>query len=153
MAATATSAEVFLPGALRVWADGAERVTVSGATVAELIAALEEAHPGLRFSLCYETGELTLVRQHLRQWHECALSGRAGDAGAAGRAGVHPALGRRGVNLRRLKPRLKGVPSRNPPAAGPPCDVVEPACAGQPVRMWPRHSSRSVICNQREGAR
>jgi molybdopterin converting factor small subunit len=58
MAATTTSAEVFLPGALRERTGGAGRVAVAGATVAELIAALEEAHPGLRFSLCYETGEL-----------------------------------------------------------------------------------------------
>jgi molybdopterin converting factor small subunit len=58
MTSTATGAEVFLPGALRERAGGAGRVAVAGATVAELIAALEEAHPGLRFSLCYETGEL-----------------------------------------------------------------------------------------------
>jgi molybdopterin synthase sulfur carrier subunit len=58
MASTATGVEVFLPAALRDRASGAERVAATGETVADLIAALEEAHPGLRFSLCYETGEL-----------------------------------------------------------------------------------------------
>jgi molybdopterin synthase sulfur carrier subunit len=43
---------------LRARAGHRARVTVAGATVREVIDALEAAAPGLRFNLCYETGEL-----------------------------------------------------------------------------------------------
>jgi sulfur-carrier protein len=58
MEAMAAGATVLLPGVLRARAGGAGSVRVAGATVAELIAALEKQHPGLGFNLCYETGEL-----------------------------------------------------------------------------------------------
>jgi molybdopterin converting factor small subunit len=58
MDAVAAGVTVLLPGVLRKRVDGASAVRVEGATVAELITALEEQHPGLRFNLCDETGEL-----------------------------------------------------------------------------------------------
>ncbi len=51
-------ATVTLPGALRVLAGNHSSVTVPGRTVHEIITALDQAFPGLRFHLCYETGEL-----------------------------------------------------------------------------------------------
>jgi len=58
MESVATGVTVLLPGVLRTRAGGASAVHAAGTTVAELIASLEEQHPGLRFNLCYETGEL-----------------------------------------------------------------------------------------------
>jgi molybdopterin synthase sulfur carrier subunit len=49
---------VTLPGALRSRAGNRSSVTVSGRTVHEIITALDQAFPGLRFHLCHETGEL-----------------------------------------------------------------------------------------------
>jgi molybdopterin synthase sulfur carrier subunit len=51
-------ATVTLPGALRARTGNCSSVTVSGRTVHEIITALDQAFPGLRFHLCYETGEL-----------------------------------------------------------------------------------------------
>lgn len=58
MEKTVAGVSVLLPSVLRGRAGGASAVSATGATVAELIAALEEQYPGLRFNLCYETGEL-----------------------------------------------------------------------------------------------
>ena len=49
---------VLLPGALAGRAGNRTTVTASGRTIREVIAALDSAHPGLRFNLCHETGEL-----------------------------------------------------------------------------------------------
>jgi molybdopterin synthase sulfur carrier subunit len=49
---------VFLPSALRAKAGNCTAITVSGSTVREVIDALEHVYPGLRFQLCYESGEL-----------------------------------------------------------------------------------------------
>jgi len=49
---------VLLPSALTYRSGNRASVAVSGATVREVIAALDAAHPGLRFNLCHETGEL-----------------------------------------------------------------------------------------------
>lgn len=49
---------VTLPYALRSRAGNRSSVTVSGRTVHEIIAVLDETFPGLRFNLCHETGEL-----------------------------------------------------------------------------------------------
>jgi sulfur-carrier protein len=49
---------VTLPGALRSRVGNRSSVTVTGRTVQEIIAALDQAFPGLRFHLCHETGEL-----------------------------------------------------------------------------------------------
>jgi sulfur-carrier protein len=49
---------VSLPGALRAKVGNRAYVTVTGGTVREIIDALEREFPGLRFNLCYETGEL-----------------------------------------------------------------------------------------------
>jgi sulfur-carrier protein len=49
---------VMLPTVLRARAGNRAAVAVSGRTVREVIAALDRAHPGLGFNLCYETGEL-----------------------------------------------------------------------------------------------
>ena len=51
-------ATVTLPGALRARVGNRSSVTVPGRTVHEIITALDQAFPGLRFHLCYETGEL-----------------------------------------------------------------------------------------------
>jgi sulfur-carrier protein len=55
---TAISVTVLLPAELRPRAGGRRAVQAAGATVLEVIEALERDHPGLRFALCYETGEL-----------------------------------------------------------------------------------------------
>jgi molybdopterin synthase sulfur carrier subunit len=63
---------VFLPGMLRAKAGNRSSVMVHGHTIREVIDALELAHPGLRFNLCYESGELRpfvnifLARENIR---------------------------------------------------------------------------------------
>jgi molybdopterin synthase sulfur carrier subunit len=49
---------VFLPGPLRAKAGNQSMLTVNGCTVREVIDALDQAYPGLRFQLCNESGEL-----------------------------------------------------------------------------------------------
>jgi molybdopterin synthase sulfur carrier subunit len=49
---------VSLPGALREKVGNRRTVTAAGRTVREIIDALERDFPGLKFNLCYETGEL-----------------------------------------------------------------------------------------------
>lgn len=49
---------VLLPGALAGRAGNRTTVNAHGRTIREVIAALDAAHPGLRFNLCHETGEL-----------------------------------------------------------------------------------------------
>jgi sulfur-carrier protein len=53
-----SSITVSLPGILRAKVGNRASVTVAGDTVREIINALEHDFPGLRFHLCYETGEL-----------------------------------------------------------------------------------------------
>lgn len=53
-----SSITVSLPGTLRAKVGDRASVTVAGGTVREIIEALEQDFPGLRFHLCYETGEL-----------------------------------------------------------------------------------------------
>lgn len=49
---------VCLPPALRTRARDQRRVCVPSGTVRQVIAALDDAYPGLGFNLCHETGEL-----------------------------------------------------------------------------------------------
>lgn len=49
---------VYFPSVLRAKVGQQASVTVQGNTVREVIDALENDFPGLRFHLCYETGEL-----------------------------------------------------------------------------------------------
>ena len=49
---------VILPQALRAQAGNRKTVTASGRTVRDVIAALDRDYPGMKFHLCYETGEL-----------------------------------------------------------------------------------------------
>ncbi|HKB49257.1 MAG TPA: MoaD/ThiS family protein [Ktedonobacterales bacterium] len=49
---------VYLPSVLRARAGHRARLAVAGATVREIIEALDAAAPGLRFNLCHETGAL-----------------------------------------------------------------------------------------------
>ncbi len=56
--AVAQTVRVTLPGPLRARAGNRAQVTLTGSTVREVIAALDELYPGLRFNLCHETGEL-----------------------------------------------------------------------------------------------
>src|SRR2546426_12293272 len=53
-----STATVTLPYTLRSRVGNRSSVTVTGRTVHEIIAALDQAFPGLRFNLCHETGEL-----------------------------------------------------------------------------------------------
>jgi len=52
------TAIVVLPHVLRTRIGNRKSVMVAGRTVREIIDALESDFPGLRFNLCYETGEL-----------------------------------------------------------------------------------------------
>jgi sulfur-carrier protein len=49
---------VRLPAALAPSTGGQRVMEARGATVREIIAALDAAYPGMRFALCLETGEL-----------------------------------------------------------------------------------------------
>lgn len=49
---------VRIPGPLQSRTGNRRSLAVRGRTVQEIIDALESAHPGLRFNLCHETGEL-----------------------------------------------------------------------------------------------
>ena len=49
---------VSFPMALRARVGNRHSVVVTGYTVREIIVALEHDFPGVRFNLCYETGEL-----------------------------------------------------------------------------------------------
>ena len=49
---------IFLPNILRPKVGNRKSVMVKGRTVREVIDALEQDFPGLRFHLCHETGEL-----------------------------------------------------------------------------------------------
>ena len=53
-----SSITVSLPGALRAKVGNRAEVSIVGETVRDIIEALERDFPGLRFHLCYETGEL-----------------------------------------------------------------------------------------------
>jgi molybdopterin synthase sulfur carrier subunit len=55
---TIPNVTVSLPTALRERAGNRRTVMANGRTVREIIAALDHDFPGLRFNLCYETGEL-----------------------------------------------------------------------------------------------
>jgi sulfur-carrier protein len=63
---------VHLPYALRGLVGGQSSLMVAGSTVRAVIDALERDYPGMRFHLCYETGELRpfvnvfLNRVHIR---------------------------------------------------------------------------------------
>jgi molybdopterin converting factor small subunit len=63
---------VSFPDALRAKVGNRKNVTASGQTVREIIHALDQAHPGLQFHLCYETGDLRpfvnifLARENIR---------------------------------------------------------------------------------------
>ena len=52
------TAIVILPHVLRTRIGNRKSVMVAGRTVREIIDALDSDFPGLRFNLCYETGEL-----------------------------------------------------------------------------------------------
>ena len=56
--ATVPTVRVFFPDALRARVGNRASVTVTGSTVREIIEALDQDFPGLRFNLCHETGEL-----------------------------------------------------------------------------------------------
>lgn len=49
---------VIVPQALREKTGNRKAVMVSGNTIRETIDMLERNHPGMKFHLCYETGEL-----------------------------------------------------------------------------------------------
>jgi molybdopterin converting factor small subunit len=52
------SVTVRIPVALRERTGNQRQVHATGRTVREVIDSLEHEHPGIRFNLCYETGEL-----------------------------------------------------------------------------------------------
>lgn len=51
-------AQVILPPMLRERTNQQARLDVEGATIRDIIGNLEHQYPGIRFHLCYETGEL-----------------------------------------------------------------------------------------------
>jgi molybdopterin synthase sulfur carrier subunit len=55
---THPSIKVSFPDALRARVSNRPSVIASGGTVREIIDALEQDFPGIRFNLCHETGEL-----------------------------------------------------------------------------------------------
>ncbi len=55
---TAPIANIILPQVLCDKTGGRKIVTVSGNTIRAIIDALEHSYPGIKFHLCYETGEL-----------------------------------------------------------------------------------------------
>lgn len=69
---TPPTVTVSFPDALRAKVGNRKTVTTHGQTVREIIDTLEQAYPGLRFHLCYETGELRpfvnifLARENIR---------------------------------------------------------------------------------------
>jgi len=54
---------VFVPTPLRSYTGGRAEVEASGDTVASLLAALDRAHPGMRFRMLDEQGR---IRPHVR---------------------------------------------------------------------------------------
>lgn len=72
VAETTPTIVVSFPDALRARIGNRASVTVAGSTVREIIDALEQDFPGVRFNLCYETGHLRpyvnifLDRQNIR---------------------------------------------------------------------------------------
>ena len=54
---------VRIPGPLRSYTQGAAQVTASGDTLVELLAALDRAHPGMRFRIIDEQDR---IRPHIR---------------------------------------------------------------------------------------
>ncbi len=67
---------VYIPGILRKTVGNQSRVTATGSTVRTLIDALERDYPGMRFHLCYETGELrTYVNIFLNRENIRSLQG------------------------------------------------------------------------------
>ena len=52
------TAKVILPYVLREKVGNNKSIMVAGRTIREIIDSLEHDFPGLRFNLCYETGEL-----------------------------------------------------------------------------------------------
>ena len=56
--ATIPTVTVCLPNALHARAGGRRSMPVAGRTMREIIDALNQNYPGLRFNLCHETGEL-----------------------------------------------------------------------------------------------
>jgi molybdopterin synthase sulfur carrier subunit len=52
------SVTVRIPTPLRKLTNGADEVTVEGATIGELVDNLEAAHPGLKERLCDDAGEI-----------------------------------------------------------------------------------------------
>lgn len=63
---------VYFPGALREKVSNQRSVMARGRTIREVIDWLDANFPGLRFSLCYETGEVRVFvnifveREHIR---------------------------------------------------------------------------------------
>lgn len=57
-ASTIPEVTVIVPGPLRERVGNRRSVPVRGRTIRDVIDALDRDFPGLRFSLCYETGEV-----------------------------------------------------------------------------------------------
>lgn len=67
---------VSLPRVLRAKVNQQATVIVEGSTVREVIEALDQRYPGLRFHLCHETGELRpFVNIFLQRTNIRALQG------------------------------------------------------------------------------
>lgn len=51
-------ATIRIPTPLRKLTEGKEEVTASGATIAEVIASLEQSYPGIKARICDEKGDV-----------------------------------------------------------------------------------------------
>jgi len=72
------SVTVRIPTPLRKLTGGADEVSVDGATVGDVIEALEAAHPGLKERLCDDAGEIRrFVNVYVNDEDVRFLEGRA----------------------------------------------------------------------------
>ncbi|MHB8669701.1 MAG: ubiquitin-like small modifier protein 1 [Acidimicrobiales bacterium] len=87
------SSKVRIPTQLRPLSGGAAEVAVDGATVAEVLAALEAAHPGFRDRLFDEGGQLRrFVNVFVADEDVRFLSGLATPVGAGQTVSIVPAV-------------------------------------------------------------
>ncbi|MDX8409812.1 MAG: ubiquitin-like small modifier protein 1 [Mariprofundales bacterium] len=84
---------VRIPTPLRKLTNGADEVTVAGATIGTLIDNLEAAHPGLKERLCDEAGEIRrFVNLYLNDEDVRFLQGRDTALKAGDEVSIVPAI-------------------------------------------------------------
>lgn len=87
------SVTVRIPTPLRKLTAGADEVAVDGATVGEMIEALEAAHPGLKERLCDDAGEIRrFVNVYVNDEDVRFLDGRASALKDGDEVSIVPAI-------------------------------------------------------------